>query len=256
MIFSLHCQESNSTNPTSSSDVNSENSSQETSQSLNLTNKILENNKWNSDPNFIFGETISFQKGKVELELPGYEEPNQYYSGSYTIQDNQLVVSLEKRKFMDEVNNDSSKMSCIFSIAKESLYYNEKLDCVKDFDPDIPVSYYNLSSKLKSGERRMIDTTQVTILHKTFVSTVDALMVRNSPSAKAEPVQWLEDAKYDSPRTSLKKSEKVKVIARTIDKMDVGKMNNYWYYVEIEAVDEDHPVFIIKNGWVFGEFIK
>lgn len=102
----------------------------------------------------------------------------------------------------------------------------------------------------------MIETTQVTILHKTFVSTVDTLMVRNSPSAKADPVQWLEDGNNDSPRTSFKKAEKVKVIARTKDKMDVGRMSNYWYYVEIDAVDEDHPVFILKNGWVFGEFLK
>jgi hypothetical protein len=45
----------------------------------------------------------------------------------------------------------------------------------------------------------------------------------------------------------------IRVLARTVDRMKVGKWDNHWYYVEYR--EPEAGLLAYKNAWMFGEFI-
>jgi hypothetical protein len=208
-----------------------------------------------------------FQEIKVRLNkdqtyTAKYQAPGSVWSdqGTWQIQADTLALIPKSCKSGIEVQSNScseslGKATCI---PFASLYYNEALKCTskenKDVigagSPDIIVSLQ--SSPVVAGTERSFHGEAVVTMGMVKAKTTTNVKIRSAPSTSAKIIEYVQDPMgsmgpdhgnmpYMPPGTELR------VVARTKEKKQVEKWNNYWYLVNINFQEE---------VWVFGEFVK
>jgi len=196
--------------------------------------------------------------GKFESETM-YGQDGCFADGTYSVKSGKLTLTMEKSKnepFCGDMNSRKGitlKNGTLVTDAaspKYSRYILFKKGEVKDlyFEDDLKIWDYN--SIVKEGEPLSIKGLNVLAMGMKKSMTTAVVKVRETPNVKGKEIHFsYED--YDTGETVTQKSISsnygVTVLARTKEKDKVGKLNNYWYYVEFNGN---------VRGWVFGEFIK
>lgn len=196
-------------------------------QALPLDEKRLAQGKWNAEP-----------------DHPGYEYKLSFKKGiaKYI----QAIAELD-------VPGD---MRCTLLRTEKALQYTDLLSCMPVVGGNA-VEFYDTNAEVKAGAERMVDGIAV-IYTPAFKKPTTTVIVRKAPSKSSEALSWYSRKKDGTveERKNLRKGEKISVLARTREKLQVDKWNNYWYYVDIDAIDAMGNVPLSERGWVFGEFLK
>lgn len=225
-------------------------------QSLPLTEKRLALGMWNAEPNHPGYEyKLSFKKG-VAKYIQAIAELDVQAEGRYTI-DNGTVVITGFKRTSDSIDGEvPGDLRCTLVRTEESLQYAELLTCQSVVGGN-KVDFYDTGARVKAGAEKMVDGIAVLYLPSLKKPTT-TLVVRKAPSKSSEALSWYSQKKDGTveERKNLRRREKVTVLARTREKLQVDKWNNYWYYVEIDAVNAMGNVPLSERGWVFGEFLK
>ncbi len=225
-------------------------------QALPLSEKRLAQGKWNAEPNHPGYEyKLSFKKG-VAKYIQAIAELDVQAEGLYTIDNGAVVITGFKRTSAGIDGEVPGDLRCTLLRTEESLQYAELLSC-QPVAGGNKVDFYDTGALVKTGAERMVDGIAV-IYSPAFKKPTTTLIVRKAPSKSSEALSWNSQKKDGTveERKNLRKGEKVTVLARTREKLQVDKWNNYWYYVEIDAVDAMGNVPLSERGWVFGEFLK
>lgn len=212
---------------------------------------------------------VYFLIGAVELKLETdntysakYESEGMYWynSGKFKLEKGFIRLTPDVcKQFADtDENTDCSstlgeaKIELI--VDEYSLYYKEYLIVQSRYNkqllmesPDndnfrLPVP----GTEIPEGESRMISTTSVITMGMKKGTTTSSVKIRKSPSAEGEEVAYF-PALFEPEQKSVPNNTPVTVVARTIEKVQVNKWENYWYYVNVGAND---------GVWMFGEFVK
>jgi hypothetical protein len=101
-------------------------------------------------------------------------------------------------------------------------------------------------TEVSEGESRMVSNVSVTTVGMKKGTTTSSVKIRKTPSADGEEVLYY-SALFEPEQKSVPSNTQLIVVARTNEKVKVGKWENYWYYVNVGAND---------GVWMFGEFIK
>jgi hypothetical protein len=222
----------------------------------NLTEERLTRGKWNATPNVHSGNiTLSFNKGIVKWNNE-VADSDARYTGKYTITGNQaLIRGLKMMRGGEE--QSFPDYNCVLRDADDSPQYREKLVCANIGQDDNPEQFFDTAATMKVGTEKYFEKVRI-VYSPRKMQTTATLVVRKRPDKSAEPVAWFAEKSGGGlqERKNFHKGEKVSVLARTKEKMAVGSLNDYWYYVEISAVSEVGMMYVTDHGWVFGAYLK
>lgn len=224
-----------------------------------LIPEYLASGSWG--PEYDVGMKVKFTRdGKFESDT-NYGQDGCSADGTYSIRSGKLSLSMEKSKKDDIFCGVMTLKGGILSADPASPKYRNYIlfrkNEVKNLYLEDDLKIWDYNSKLKEGDTLTINGLSVLAMGIKSAVTTAAVKVRETPGINGKEMHFVYDDPYgayvvqksDTSDTlkSIKKSFSVTVLARTKEKDKVGKLNNYWYYIE----------FAIENrGWVFGEFIK
>jgi hypothetical protein len=210
-----------------------------------------------------------FLLGAVELNLETngtytarYESEGMYWynTGKYKLEKGLIKLSAEVcKQFADTDENvdcsttlGEAKIDLI--VDEYSLYYKEYLfvqsktnkqllmDSPENDNFRVPVP----GTEVPEGEQRMIKNIPVTTMGMRKGITTSAVKIRKTPDAEGEEIPYY-PALFEPEQRSVPNNTNLTVVARTNEKVKIGKWENYWYYVNVGAND---------GVWMFGEFVK
>jgi len=225
-------------------------------QALPLNEKRLGQGKWNAAPDHPGHEyKVSFKKG-VAKWINAIAEIDVQAEGRYTINNGAVTITGFKRTSTSIDGEIPGDMHCVLQNSEKSLRYTEELVCAPGGGGNA-IGFFNTNARAKMGAERMLDGVAVIYTPGTKKPTT-TVIVRKAPSKSSEALNWYSQIKDGSveERKNLRKGEKITVLARTREKLQVDKWNNYWYYVDIDATNAMGNVPLSERGWVFGEFLK
>jgi len=216
-----------------------------------LSPEFLASGKWSIYGGFEGGDPCS---GMAEFTKDGRftMKKNCNYevidiTGTYKINGNKLNYTVEKSPDGTLFKKGEKGEATLSD--KDSYDYRWYLDDKKTG------KIFNHNTKIKDGETVTYGSIEAVSIDKKNGIVTTALKVRESPDASAKEIkfgeangsEWIE-------LKSLKQGTDLIIYARTKEKVKVGKLNNYWYYVGFSTNgfegSEDY------KGWVFGEFVK
>lgn len=208
--------------------------------------------------------------GEVQLVLEGdagytakYESEGMYWynSGSYKLDKGYLKLYPKVCKQFAEDNENIDCENTLgdawIDLIKDdySLYYTEYLFVKSknnkhvlingDQENDnfrIPVP----GTEVPEGQTRMVGSTEVITMGMKKGITTSSVKIRETPSPEGKELAYY-PAIFEPELKAVPKDNPVTVIARTTEKQQVSKWENYWYYVQVGAHD---------GVWMFGEFVK
>jgi hypothetical protein len=135
-----------------------------------------------------------------------------------------------------------------------SLKFAYKLVCTSARNKDIGwgrnyLSFSVLASRIAPETRLKRNGFDIVTLGRIDSAVIETVNLRASPDVQSKRVDYLPYDFYDNPNypKSVPKGTKIKLLARTVDKLTVKNIANYWYCIEVGALD---------NVWVFGEYVK
>lgn len=225
-------------------------------QALPLNEKRLAQGKWNAEPDHPGYEyKLNFKKG-IAKYIQAIAELDVQAEGRYTINNGAVTITGFKRTSASIDGEVPGDLRCTLLRTEESLRFTELLSCVPVAGGNQMV-FFDTTAEVKAGAERTVDGIAV-IYAPAFKKPTTTVIVRKAPSKSSEALSW-NSRKQDGTveeRKNLRKGEKITVLARTREKLQVDKWNNYWYYVDIDAIDAMGNVPLSERGWVFGEFLK
>ncbi|HPS56789.1 MAG TPA: hypothetical protein PK514_01670 [Spirochaetota bacterium] len=112
---------------------------------------------------------------------------------------------------------------------------------------------WDTGSAVKEGESISIQGIDAVTMGVKEAVVTTILKMRETPDPNGKEIQiTYVDSDDIAPAIVVKalpKGQRLLVLARTKEKSNVGKWNNYWYYVEFELYET-------RRAWVYGEFVK
>ncbi len=222
-----------------------------------LDEKKLLQGSWNAEPeNPGHDHKITFKAGKFKW-VDAIAEKDAHYAGSYKIEKGVLRLSNIKESSVGGNWPVPTEILCYLVPDVEVIEFEEKLACADAGGGTFSVSFTNTRVKAKPGVERSVSDIPVIYAPSKKRATA-TVVLRSMPDTSAEPVTWFVEGKSGEAvgRKNLHKGEKIKVLARTKQKKQVGKLNNYWYYVETNGVSQFGGVPLSIRGWAYGEFLK
>lgn len=217
------------------------------------------------------GKTYSLNVliGQVDLTL----NKNGTYTASYGSEGMWWYNEgkFERRKDILQLLPDSCKFSyetpgqvpCIETLGRakielefsdESLYYTEYLKISSEenmnilgMSPETNVFRIGVTGKeVREGAARKHEGINVVSMGGKKGITTSEVKIRKTPSTSGEVLNYYPGL-YDDMLKAVPINTTVTVIARTVNKEQVQKWNNYWYLVNVDWSTE---------VWMFGEFVK
>ena len=171
----------------------------------------------------------------IDVQGPGGRK----CSGAYSTAGQAVQLEAGKDEF-GETSDQCIKQSCRIVPTPNSLYATEALGCGNQM-------YYNTSKRQPKDKAVKIDGHDAVLLDGASANTTDAVVFRAGPSKTSGAIKCTSaDGKN--------RIEYFNLVARTRDKFQVDKWNNYWYYVY--AQETDMSGCDKSYGWLFGEFVK
>lgn len=116
---------------------------------------------------------------------------------------------------------------------------------------------WNKNYVVKENREAVVENTPVITMGYKLSATTANLRIRKGPGKEYENMQfYYKDKKTGEIKSwgSILEGTNIRIIARTRDKMQVDKWNNYWYYIEYK--EPEGSLMVYKNAWCFAEFIK
>jgi hypothetical protein len=191
----------------------------------------------------------------------GSEGKYWYDEGVFTITDNKIQLKPtgcyghEKGPAID-CKESMGEGECKVEESNSSLYYSKFLICgskinknLLGFEKNEKISLTIEKYALKDGTERVINGVKVVIIKNKIGITSTNVKIRKMPSVKSESVEYVTDLYFNNPQTYSYVPEKstVTIIARTKDKFNIEKWENYWYLINVG---------ICSEVWMYGEFLK
>jgi hypothetical protein len=207
--------------------------------------------------------------GVVELQLDAtsgytarYESEGMYWynSGKYKVEKGYIKLTPEIcRQFADAdegVDCSSTLGEAKIDVIRDeySLYYKEYLFVQSKLNKELlmegtPNDNFRLpvpGTEVPEGETRMVGSSQVITMGMKKGITTSAVKIRKTASADGEELAYYSGI-FEPEQKSVPINTSVTVIARTTEKVKVGKWENYWYCVQVGAHD---------GVWMYAEFVK
>lgn len=197
-----------------------------------------------------FGWTVSFKDDMFTAHFSG--EGCGGYSGKFSTSGDAIILALDPAAACaPDFQGKHSKLQCTMKRAEDSLFRQIFLHCGGDIrlwanEPVVPTG----------SERKLQGMTVITEGLRKGV-TKEAVKFRRKPQKNGASITChLSDADRQIKEvTALPQGMKLKIIARTVEKVKVNNWTNYWYYI-IPDLGWDDTCDGTKTGWVFGEFIQ
>ncbi len=222
--------------------------------SVSLTPEYLASGSWG--PENIVGMKIRFNSGgSFDSEL----NMGQSYctaSGKFSIKGGKLELAMESSKSSPFCGVMTLKEGVIVTDKSSPKYRNYILfraDQVKDLYLNEDLKIWDYNSKLKEGESVTINGTDAVVTGIKEAVTTTTVKVRETPGTGGKEIHY----NYESEETgttvtvkALPKNKSLTVLARTREKISVGKTSNYWYYAEFETY------ISYTKGWIYGDFVE
>ncbi len=196
--------------------------------------------KFKSDGNLeVIPESVSY----------GFGESGGIFTGTYKVVNDELILNYKDYSAYDSMNNPGYKPEVYEKRGKIG-----KLAGAVQFDTYInfgDVIIVCKDSVVKEGLPVTKDGVEVvTTGGKTGLVTKNA-KIRSMPDVKSEFIYIGVDLGYEG-LAYCPAGKELKILARTKNKLQVEKWNNYWYYAELTSAGE----FGARYGWIYGEFVK
>ncbi|HNK96331.1 MAG TPA: hypothetical protein PKK42_25105, partial [Leptospiraceae bacterium] len=202
-------------------------------------------------------------KWKPEFNAPGWnftfykkEEYEQFFAGEGSClikgkykQINNTIQLFRKKTENCSPFSESEFTTCNIVETPESLYSLFALKCNSNL-------YYSIEQKRNTGDRVIIGRVLHEIIYPNDYETTDNVFFRQGPGVNFEPINcyYSETETQIERRNVLHKNYRLYVIAKTVDKTQVGKFTNHWYYVKPEQDFYGRKYCSLAEGWVFGEY--
>lgn len=211
----------------------------------------------------------SFALGNVELFLrenntymASYSSEGMYWynEGTYEFRKDIIQLKAEVCKSSSESDDQINCKETLGNAKVEllatstSLYYSEYLVVTSDDNHNLLTTGEDNNSfsigvpgkELPEGTVRMVNGVKVITMGLQTGKTTSEVKIRNSPSTKGEVLKYWPGI-YEEDMKAVPIDTYVTVIARTENKEQVQKWNNYWYLINVGGNTE---------VWMFGEFVK
>jgi len=116
---------------------------------------------------------------------------------------------------------------------------------------------WNKNYMVKEDREADIDGMPAVTMGYKLSATTANLRIRKGPGKEYENMQfYFKDKKTGRIKSwgSILEGTNIRILARTKEKMQVDKWNNYWYYIEYK--EPEGTLMSYKNAWCFAEFVK
>jgi len=185
-----------------------------------------------------------------------------YNTGKFDVKNNKLyfepIICKDSRNVKDFLPCDKTLGRAVCKIIEDlnSLYYTKFLECISLDNNNVlgfnsaKILFPIKSYRVKSGEERRFNGINVIVLTGLSGITTGNVKIRKEPSINSESLKYQDKIIYDTTgkiSDFVPKDTKVNIIARTKNKHQVDKWNNYWYLITVGMNSE---------VWMYGEFIK
>ncbi len=160
----------------------------------------------------------------------------------------------EKGEVLDCKKSFGNSIYIELVLDDQSLYYNEYLrlhaTCGDKKSKCVDTLMFAVSgTEVKPDEVRKKGDQQVTIIGLKRGTVTGETKLRATPSTKAAVKTYELEMGYDTETTeTVQVGEMVTIIARTKSKSKVGKVEDYWYLVDIGRYSTE--------AWIHGQYIK
>jgi len=213
-------------------------------------NKLISQN-WQFQENGLSGRTNTLVKFTENNEITSpfrYGEDLTYATGNYEIQGDNITLNYELRSG-HECGTPTApcskiilkKINCKYKVLENSIYRGY-IEC------DNKVVLTSFGELYPDGKSIQInDIKAISMGLKEYVATTE-LNIRTEPDIGSKKLKYID--MWTGTFDFLPKNRKFTVLARTREKDNVDKLNNYWYYVDLDECVET------RWAWVYGEFIK
>lgn len=178
-------------------------------------------------------EVLSFKENQYDWAVDG--PGGKRCTGKYSIVDQKII--LEEAKEGDSIACD--KETCQLIVTPDSVYATEGVQCGKTV-------YYSAKNTPPKGKEVKIAGKEAVLMGKVGASTTTKVVIRSSPSKASQAIAC---------SGNVPEILNLTVLARSKEKVQVDKWNNYWYYVLVHG---NEMTFECGNepAWVFGEFVR
>lgn len=221
--------------------------------SVTLTPEYLVSGSWGPE-NFIGMKIRFLAGGRFDSEV-SWGQSYCTASGRFSIKGGRLELTMENSKtgpFCGVMTIRDGVLASDVSSAKYKNYILFKADQVKDlyFNQDLKIWDYN--SRLKEGEALSINGIDAVAMGAKDALTTTTVKVRETPGTTGKEIHYSYEEEGSETTVTVKalpKNKSLTVLARTKEKIRVGKTSNYWYYVEFETY------ISYTKGWIYGDFV-
>jgi|JI10StandDraft_1071094.scaffolds.fasta_scaffold539591_2 hypothetical protein len=178
-------------------------------------------------------EVLSLQDDQYDWGVDG--PGGKRCTGKYSIVDQKIILEEAKEGGVVLCN----KEICQFILTPDSVYATEAIQCGKTV-------YYGAKNAPPKGKDVKIAGKEAVSMGKVGASTTTKVVIRSAPSKTSQAIACSGQVPEILDLT---------VLARTKEKVQVDKWNNYWYYVLVHG---NEMTFECGTGpaWIFGEFVR
>jgi len=209
------------------------------------------------------GVRLKFDLKKVSVSYKKTDDTTVNFIADYNIDKNGLIIFTieDKDKNKKELKYKIIEpVSPIFKQAmvldnEEEMYY--KFHYFQDFR-----RIWDYNSKITSDKEIIYNKLNIITTDKKIGETITQLKIREFPDVKSRSYFLVSGSDI---LKSLPKGSKLRIYARTKEKIKIGEWSNYWYYVKpiiqknSSLIYEDDEMAIDDQWvdfWAYGEFIK
>lgn len=180
--------------------------------------------------------------------------------GSYSISGDRLLLLPE---FCRQDENGSiipceqslGRASCVLNETPADLYFQTHLVCTSEANRELlytgeenrQVKVSLIDRRVPAGAARVFQGQRVVTMGMARGRTTTSVKIRRAPSVNAEAVQYTAELFGSEAVNAVPSGTELTVIARSERKAVVQSWNNYWYLVNVGAMQE---------VWMYGEFVR
>jgi hypothetical protein len=195
----------------------------------------------------VYGVNIKFAPGGTFMATDRYSAQNEStVEGTYKIKGDTLVLTITHTTGL-RFKNIKKGLFSVDPTSVRYLYYFQFEEA----------RIWNKDSQRPAAIDMIFDGVTVVTMGAVKGKTTDNVKLRVKPDPSAAEINYIaiEPSPVDPMGTTVEKpfmprNTAVTVLARTKEKMKVGKWENYWYYVEyLESWD------YMKRAWLYGQFL-
>ncbi|RPJ04286.1 MAG: hypothetical protein EHM28_13685 [Spirochaetaceae bacterium] len=227
-----------------------------------LTPARLAGSTWGNHPDLAAQERVGlfggiFVQFKSDMTFAATLGPGQggeyTFAGTFEIKNNKLTLYTitqdgKKTWIADGVlyyKNEGYPYPYYFiQFPKSFTSIGEKVFCPSPFNDFILL---DLTTTHTQGNKIEFDGVQAIVFNASG-KTTEVLNTRVSPSVNAQRKTF---STMQGLHSTIPKGSAIRILARTADKVKIGDVENYWYYIEYWPDDSG-----TVHAWVFAEYIK